>query len=145
MQKILSNCPIQLIKCYREAEFQYCSWLICQAFRHKTMDEKRQFLSLNASYLPIQVLKTSLFLGHFLTALLDDQFLKVWLKKKFTDFQFSQSDPVFDLNCLSSLSNCSLLNLLSLSNMAIRLLTYLRKLFNFENWISLRRFQKSEF
>ena len=28
----------------------------------------------------------AMFLGHFLTALLDDQFLKVWLKKKFTDF-----------------------------------------------------------
>ena len=49
-----------LKKCYWEAEFQYCSWLICQAYWHKTMNEKGQFLSLHASYLPIQVLKTSL-------------------------------------------------------------------------------------
>ena len=56
----MSNCPIYLKKCYREAEFQYCSWLICQACWHTTMDEKCQFLSLHASYLPIQVLKTSL-------------------------------------------------------------------------------------
>ena len=39
---------IYLKKIFREAEFQYCSLLICQAFQHKTMDEKRQFLSLDA-------------------------------------------------------------------------------------------------
>ena len=39
---------------------------VCQAFWHKKMDEKCQFLSLHASYLPIQVLKTSLLLITFL-------------------------------------------------------------------------------
>ena len=62
MQTILSDRPIQLKKCYREAEFQYGSCLICQAFRHKKWTKKRQFLSLHAYYLPIQVLKTSLVL-----------------------------------------------------------------------------------
>ena len=47
--KILSNCPIQLKNSYQEAEFQYCSLLICQVFRDRTMDEKRQFSELNAS------------------------------------------------------------------------------------------------
>ena len=39
----MSNCPIQHKNSCQEADFQYCSLLICQAFRDRTMVEKHNF------------------------------------------------------------------------------------------------------
>ena len=42
----LKSCQIVLFKnSYCVAEFQYCSLLICQAFRDRTMDKKRWFFA----------------------------------------------------------------------------------------------------